>query len=77
MAKHGDTYKYHFKIGDRVLYLGVTNDLARREAEHKVRWPEGRISQVGRITTRDHALEWERRETKKYLRSAQNASGRS
>ena len=76
MAKR-DTYKYQFKVGNKIVHRGVTNDLSRSEVEHKVRWPDGHISQVGRRATRDRALEWERRETKKYLRSAQNASARS
>ena len=29
------TYKYHFKIGNRIVYTGITNDLDRREQEHK------------------------------------------
>ena len=32
MAKQRDTYKYHFKVGKKVVYRGVTNDLERREA---------------------------------------------
>jgi len=56
-----DTYKYHFKQGHRFVHTGITNDLERREAEHKRNFGEdGHIVQVGRATTRDAALEWER-----------------
>lgn len=61
MSKARDTYKYQVKVGRKVIYRGTTKDLERRGAEHKARWPSSRIVQVGRRTTRDKALEWERR----------------
>jgi len=60
VAKERDTYMYQFKDGNKVLHRGITNDLDRREGEHKQKWPEGHIKQVGRATTREAALEWER-----------------
>ena len=30
-----DTYKYHFKKGNKIVHTGITNDLERREQEHK------------------------------------------
>ncbi len=30
-----DTYKYELRDGNRVVYVGITNDLERREAEHR------------------------------------------
>ena len=56
-----DTYKYYFKLGNRIVHAGITNDLVRREREHRQRrgWGNGRISQVGYITTRQAALAWE------------------
>ena len=58
MGKQRDTYKYHFKVGNRIVYRGVTNDLERREAEHRQRWPTGEIHKVGIRTTRSKALDW-------------------
>lgn len=55
-----DTYKYQFKDGNNVLHRGITNDLERREGEHEQDFGRGHITQVGRRTTRDAALEWER-----------------
>ena len=56
-----DTYKYHFKQGRRIVHTGITNDLERREAEHKRNFGEdGHIFKVGRATTKDAALQWER-----------------
>lgn len=57
------TKKYDFKMGNKILHSGITNDLERREVEHQQRWPKGHIVQVGRATTEEAALEWE--ETKK------------
>ena len=55
-----DTFKYHFKIGNTIVHRGITNDLDRRAGEHEQEWPDGHITQVGRQTTRDGALKWER-----------------
>ncbi len=56
-----DTYKYHFKRGHRIVHTGITNDLERREREHQQAYGEdGHILKVGRATTKDAALEWER-----------------
>ena len=62
MAKQDsrDYYKYHFKVGNRRVHGGITSDLERREGQHLQRWPNGHVSQVGRRTTKDAALEWER-----------------
>jgi len=56
-----DTYKYHFKDGNEILHCGITNDLDRREKEHKRDFhkPNGHIVQVGNITTREAAFDWE------------------
>ena len=56
-----DYYKYHLKRGRRVTRRGITNDLTRREAEHRVEFPKSRILQIGRRTTKEAALNWERR----------------
>ncbi len=63
MAKPRDTYKYDFKVGNKIVHSGITNDLERREQEHKQRWPSGHIVKVGRATTEEGARKWE--ETKK------------
>ncbi len=59
MGKTRDTYKYYFKKGNRIVHGGITDDLERREQEHKQKWPKGHIVQVGRKTTEDAAREWE------------------
>lgn len=55
-----DTSKYHLKQGHKTVYRGITYDLERREAEHQKEYPGSEIKQVGRRTTRDAALKWER-----------------
>lgn len=67
MSNPRDTYKYEFKIGNRVVHSGITNDLERREGEHQRQpgWARGHIKQVGRRTTRDGALGWEEEQRKK------------
>ena len=55
-----DTFKYRFKVRNKVLHSGITNDLERREGEHERDFGTGHITQVGRRTTREAALKWER-----------------
>jgi predicted GIY-YIG superfamily endonuclease len=57
--KPRDTYKYQFKVGNKIVHGGITDDLERREIEHQKEWPTGHIAQVGRKTTEEAAKEWE------------------
>lgn len=59
MAKPRDTYKYDFKVGNKIVHSDITNDLERREQEHKLRWPNGHIVKVGKATTEEAARKWE------------------
>ena len=60
-----NTYKYHFKIGNRIVHTGITKDLDRREQEHKNTFGvEGHMKTVGRPTTLDVALKWESEQTR-------------
>lgn len=55
-----DTYKYLLVDGNEVVYVGITNDLERRNAEHRSEGKEFTdIVQDGEITTRDAAEKWE------------------
>lgn len=58
MGKSRNTYKYNFKIGNKIVHGGITDNLERRGQEHKQKWPNGHIFQVGRRTTEDAAREW-------------------
>ncbi len=55
-----NTYRYRFIVDGRTVHIGITIDLARRELEHRRRWPDGRIQKVGRATTHEAAWRWER-----------------
>ena len=56
-----NTYKYHFKLGNKVVHTGITKDLDRREAEHRRKdgWNQGHITKVGKRTTPEGAKQWE------------------
>ena len=60
MAKPRDTYKYQYKVGNKIVHGGITNDLDRREGEHQQKWPQGHIKPVGRRTTEEAARKWEK-----------------
>jgi len=59
MGKKRDTYTYDYKVGNKIVHSGITNDLERREAEHQQRWPKGHIKKVGAAKTEEGALAWE------------------
>ena len=61
MATSRTIYKYHFKLGNRIVHTGIARDIDRREAEHRRKsgWGRGHIVQIGRRTTREAALQWE------------------
>lgn len=64
MPKPRNTYKYHFKVGPKIMHSGKTKDLDRREKEHQQKWPSGHIKQVGYRTTEEAAREWEKQQKK-------------
>jgi len=63
-----DTYKYELRDGNKVVYVGITNDMTRREQEHRAEGMEfTSMTQVGRRTTRDAASEWESERIDTYM----------
>lgn len=62
--KPRNTYKYDFKISNKIVHSGITKDMERRELDHKQKWPKGHIVQVGRRTTEEAAEEWEKTKQK-------------
>jgi predicted GIY-YIG superfamily endonuclease len=62
MAEKRDWYTYYFKVGNKIVHGGRTQDLERREEEHRKKWPTGHIFPVGERKTEDGAIRWERRQ---------------
>lgn len=54
------SYKYLYKVGNRIKNIGCTTDLTRREQELRSKAPNGRIVKVGRRTTATAARRWAR-----------------
>ena len=64
-------YKYQFKVGRVIVHGGITDNLTRREQEHRssgrwtpyngkrLQWKNGHIVQIGRIVTPESARSWE------------------
>ena len=57
MAK--DTSKYVLKKGNKIVYVGITNNPERREAEHRQDKNFDKMELVGRKSTRNGAEQWE------------------
>ncbi len=65
-------HKYIFKVGNKIVHGGITDDLQRREEDHqnskkwtqhgdkRLYWSQGHIFQVGAKVTKGAALAWER-----------------
>lgn len=64
-----DTYRYKLKEGNRILYIGITNDTARRKAEHQRDKEFGHMFIEGPAVTRQTAEQWEAEELATYRRS--------
>lgn len=60
MSKARDTYKYKVRVGREVVHGGITDDPERREEEHQQKWPNAKLTTVGRRTTEDAARKWEK-----------------
>ena len=63
MAKR-DTYNYTYRVGRSVSRRGITNNPARREAEHRRVRPSGKLTVQGGAKTRQGALRVERTQSK-------------
>lgn len=60
MGAPRDTYKYLVKVGNKIVHGGITDNLQRRAKEWSPAYPNAHMVQVGRRTTREAALKWER-----------------
>ena len=67
MSGKRDYYRYELKDGHGVVYIGITNDPARREQEHR---SEGKVFDTMNVirpaVTETTAREWEQERLKTY-----------
>ena len=70
MARKRNTHRYELKQGRQVVYRGITDDLERREQEHR---DEGKrfthLHPVGPAVTRDGAEKWEEQALESFRKS--------
>lgn len=68
MAQKRDTYKYELKQGNKVVYVGITDDPGRREQKHR---NDGKqftsMNIVGNASTRQGASAWEEQRIQTYM----------
>lgn len=62
-----DTFKYELKNGNKVVYVGITNDPEVREKQHQKDGKKfGHMKVIGRATTEDGAKKWESKRLETY-----------
>ena len=54
-----DTSKYVLTKGNKIVYVGITNDPVRREAEHHQDKDFDAMKIIGRKSSRESAEQWE------------------
>jgi hypothetical protein len=64
-----NTYKYELTQGNKVVYVGITNDPARREAEHRQDKEFTTMRIVGRPSTPEGASQWETKRIQTYMQN--------
>lgn len=69
MAKKRDTYRYTLWDRGKKVYIGITDDPARREQEHRAEgWRFTSMRREGPALSRPAALEWEQKALEGYRR---------
>lgn len=67
MADKRDTTKYEVYDGNRLVYVGITNDIERRTKEHEAEGMDfTRVKKVGNATTKKAAGDWEEERIQTY-----------
>ncbi len=62
MPTYRTAYRYYFKKGNKVVHVGITDDIDQCEYEHKNQpgCSKGHIVQVGERTTLKIARQWKK-----------------
>lgn len=64
-----DTNKYVLKQGNAIVYVGITDNPERREAEHRQDKNFDKMELVGRKSTRDGTEQWEANRIETYMKN--------
>jgi predicted GIY-YIG superfamily endonuclease len=65
-----DTSKYILKEGNKIVYVGITNDPGRRETQHRNDGKKfDKMEKVGHVCTRKGAENWETERLESYMKS--------
>ena len=59
--------KYELTKGNKVVYVGITNNPGRREAEHRQNKNFDKMKIVGNVSTLDGASQWETNRIQTYM----------
>lgn len=62
-----NTYKYELTKGNKVVYVGTTNDPERREMEHHQDKNFDKMRIIGNVSTPDGASQWETNRIQTYM----------
>mgnify|MGYP000027324510 FL=1 len=62
-----NTYKYELTKGNKVVYVGITNNPGRREAEHRQNKNFDKMKIVGNVSTLAGASQWETNRIQTYM----------
>jgi len=70
MAKKREHYRYELRDRRKIVYIGITDDPARRKDEHKrERKQFTSMNIVGPTVTKESAEQWEKKRIRQYCRS--------
>ena len=70
MTKKRGHYRYELRDGHKIVYVGMTDDSARREGEHKSKkWRFTSMNIVGPVVTEDSAHQWEEKRLEQYRKN--------
>ena len=69
MAKGKGTVPYTLREGNKVTYIGITNDPDRRASEHRSDGKEGDMRIEGPPMSRESAQKWERERMETYQKN--------
>lgn len=63
-----NTNKYELTRGNKVVYVGITDDPAAREAQHRLDKNFDKMRIIGAKSTRSSAEEWETKRIHTYMK---------